>query len=419
MSPTRVLVQLNNLGLGGTQFNAIDLAWELRKHSYDSVLFGFADSLPNGPSVMEHARVRDLQIKVVERPQSTVAGARLLSELARQHRAELVHTYGTWSARNAYWGPCALGRLPLVTTVYEMTVASSVQRHTELVVGTGYLLDDLADRPGGVHLVSPPVDLAWDHPDPRAGEEFVRQHGLEPGHVRVVIVSRLAQEMKAATVEIAMQAVARAGRGDLDLVVVGSGDAASRLADTAERINRLVGRRAILMTGPMADPRSAYNAASVVIGMGGSAARALATGKPLVVSGEKGWFRAFTPQSAAPLFRNSFWSDEEEADPVQGLLNVLIAMIDEQHAWDELGRFGRSFAMDHFGLAAMGTRLAQVYQSASSRYGVRSWLRDLPADLGRMRAVDRLLLRDMAGADRREGTGQPTRAHGRAKNPNP
>jgi len=83
MSPTRVLVQLNNLGLGGTQLNAIDLAWELRKHNYDSLLFGFSDSLPNGPSMMEHARVRDLQIKVVERPQSTVAGARLLSELAR------------------------------------------------------------------------------------------------------------------------------------------------------------------------------------------------------------------------------------------------------------------------------------------------------------------------------------------------
>lgn len=402
MTPTKVLVQLNNLELGGTQLNAIDLAWELRTHGYDSVLFGFADSLPTGPSVMEHARVREVQVEVVERPRSTVAGARTLSELARRHRAELVHTYGTWSARNAYWGPCAWGRLPLVTTVYEMAVASSVQRHTELVVGTGYLVDDLADRPGGVHLVSPPVDLAWDHPNPAAGHEFVRQHGLEPGHVRGVIVSRLSAEMKATTVEIAMQAVARADRSDLDLVVVGSGDAASRLGDMAERINRLAGRRAIVMVGPMADPRPAYNAASVVIGMGGSAARALATGKPLVVSGENGWFRAFTPQSSGPLFRNSFWSDEEEPDPAQGLLDVLLEMIDDRTAWDELGSFGRSFARDHFGLPAMGARLAQVYQSATSRYGLRSWLRDLPADLGRMRAVERLLPRDRrahAGAE--------------------
>ncbi len=51
------------------------------------------------------------------------------------------------------------------------------------------------------------------------------------------------------------------------------------------------------MTGQMTDPRDAYAAADIMLGMGGSALRAMAFAKPLVVQGERGYWRLLTPES--------------------------------------------------------------------------------------------------------------------------
>ena len=54
------------------------------------------------------------------------------------------------------------------------------------------------------------------------------------------------------------------------------------------------GRQVVLLTGEIADPRSAYAAADVVVGQGGSALRGMAFGKPLIVVGEEGFSELLT-----------------------------------------------------------------------------------------------------------------------------
>ena len=183
-----------------------------------------------------------------------------------------------------------------------------------------------------------------------------------------------------------MQAIERHGAGDVDLVVVGTGSDEVRLRCIGDGINARMQRRACVFSGPMADPRPAYAAADIVLGMGGSAARGLALGKPLVVVGEYGWFRAFTPASAAALFRSSFWSEERMSEPVGVLTNEIARLLGEPAERDELGRFGRSFAQSNFGLPAMASRLAYVYDQARSGYGVVDWLYDQRLEAARERA---------------------------------
>jgi hypothetical protein len=58
----------------------------------------------------------------------------------------------------------------------------------------------------------------------------------------------------------------------------------------------------------------------------------------------------------------------------------------------ELGQFGRKFAIDHFGLAAMAERLAIVYDDSLSRYGALPWVRDLRCEVPQLvRSVRRLM----------------------------
>jgi hypothetical protein len=131
----------------------------------------------------------------------------------------------------------------------------------------------------------------------------------------------------------------------------------------------------------LADPRPAYSAAEVVVGMGGPAARGLAFGKALIVRGEGGWFRTFEPASAAALFRANFWSDERDPDPVGDLAAGLEPLIREPVLRAELGRFGRRFAVEHFGLPALAEHLTSFYDRTLRTYRAGDWWRDLPTEL--------------------------------------
>ncbi|TFD52126.1 glycosyltransferase [Cryobacterium frigoriphilum] len=377
-SRSTVLVQLNNLALGGTQINAVDLASALIPHGFDSVLMGPRDTILAGPSLFDVARDRGIQVEIFDRPTTTIAGARLLSRRARECGADIVHVYGTGNARSAYWGPALLARRPLVLTVYEMAVSEQEFASPPLVVGTGYLIDDLRARPGQTRLVSPPVDLERDRVEAVDTADFLRvTAGTSSRAVRIVAVTRLDEEMKALSVEIAIRAVDRSVRHDLMLVIVGTGDAEIRLRALGRQVNERLGRRAIVFAGPLADPRAAYASADLVLGMGGSAARALAFGRPLIVQGEFGWSQTFMPSTAAALFRNSFWSDERPPHPVDDLVRQVEILAADPAARKQLGVFGRDFSVGHFGLEAMAARLAGVYAGARRAYRARDWARDL------------------------------------------
>ena len=376
----RVLVQLTSLGLGGTQINAVDFAVQIAGMGYESILIGPADTVPKGPSLYDVAKERNVELNSYVRPATVLSGARQMFTLAKRYRADLLHVYGSWNYRPAWWGACTFGRRPLVLTVYEMSIDPLAPRHLPLIVGTNYLKEELRHRRGSVRLISPPVDLIKDATESVSRTALIKRLNLDPKNLRVVMVCRLDEEMKAAPVKYVIDAIQLMQRKDVDMVIVGTGNAEARLKNVAEAANRNLGRKAIIFAGPMADPRIAYAAADVMVGMGGSAARTLAFGKPLIASGEAGWFRLFTPETSALLFDSSFWSPDEVACPVHDLAKMLAQLLDDARLRESLGEFGRSFAETHFGLPAMSSRLADTYTEALDTSGPTTWVQDLPLE---------------------------------------
>ena len=385
-----VLVHLNSLELGGTQINALDLAVTLREHGIESVLVGAKETLPAGPSLLDIAAERGIAVEVYEPEESILARGRQLTDLAEKHGAALVHVYGSWGggARPTYWGYARFGRRPWVQTVYEMEVSPKIKRHMPLIVGTGYLIDELEDRPGRTILISPPVDTDADRPDAAAGAAFRREHALD-GKL-LVIVSRLDASMKALPIGLAVQAM-RQLPDDATLAIVGTGDDAVRLRALGDSVNADRGREAVRFVGPMANPRPAYAAADIVLGMGSSAARGLAFGKPLVVQGEAGWSELFDENTAAALARYSFWSADAVEHPVERLAGIIAPLLADDARRAQLGEFGRRFAVERFGLTMMAAKLAAFYSEALGSYGLRRWGGDLAPELA-------ILARKTAGA---------------------
>ena len=89
-------------------------------------------------------------------------------------------------------------------------------------------------------------------------------------------------------------------------MIVGDGAARAEVEEAAAAANARAGRRVVVLAGQLGDPRPAYAAADVVLGMGGSALRGMAFGKPLMVQGEGGFWELLTPESA-PMFLRQGW----------------------------------------------------------------------------------------------------------------
>ncbi|SDU50226.1 Glycosyltransferase involved in cell wall bisynthesis [Jiangella alkaliphila] len=377
MERRRVLVQLDNLELGGAQINAVQLSAAVAEHGYDSLLIGPRDTLPaGGPSVLDVSAEYGVRAQAYDRPSSLLGHARVLTRHARGAKAQVVHAFST-SERAAYWGAGLLGRRALVRTIYEMSFDPRTHPSIPLVIGTGYLRDELAGRRGGTTLISPPVDMTRDAPGVTDRAAFRRGLGLPGDAVVLAIVSRLSEEMKAHGIEDAIDAVEWLGDPRVYLVVVGTGDAEARLRAIADGVNLRLGRTAVVFTGPLADPRPAYDGADVALGMGSSAARGLAFGKPLVVLGERGWSGVFRAPDTEAIFRSSFWSPREVAGGVELLTGHLRGLVGDAAERDRLGAAARAFAETNFGLDAMALRLAGVYDEALRTASSRQWLRDL------------------------------------------
>ena len=380
-STLKVLVHLNTLELGGTQINAVDLAAQMRGRGVESILLGARDTIPDGPSLIDLAAAHDMEICLYDPAPTIFPRARQITAFARRYGVDLVHVYGSWGggARPTYWGPSRFAQTPWVQTVYEMSVSPKMYRHMPMIVGTGYQRDELRDRPGRTILISPPVDLTANHPDVLDGRRFRSANRIGDGPL-VGLVSRLDASMKSVPARAAIDAMRVLAPIGGTLAIVGTGDDVAAIRSRAAAVNDDVGRAAIRMIGPMADPRPAYAAADIMLGMGGSAARSLAFGKPLVVQGEAGWSSLFEPSSAETLAHSSYWSPDAVPDPAARLAATIAPLLRDSERRTELGRFGRAFAEEHFALTAMADRLIDFYLTVQGEYTSRDWLADLPCE---------------------------------------
>ncbi|WP_354639007.1 glycosyltransferase family 4 protein [Kitasatospora camelliae] len=380
MRPLRVLVHLNNLALGGAQLNAVDIARTLRDRGHDPVLF--AQGIAGPAPLLEVAAGHGLHVTVAGGPDTPHREVRRrLRRLAAEHGSEVLHAWEVRAARNAYFGPGRLGRLPVVTTFYGIRMLRGMPRHQPLVLGLGALMSDgHAFGHRDVRLVEPPVNTTTDAPGLVDGAAFRRAHGIREDELLLSIVTRLVPDLeKDAGAELTVEAVRRLADPRIRLAVVGAGPSLDKLRRHAAEANAALGREAVLVPGQLADPRPAYQAADVVLGMGGSALRGLAFGKPVVVHGADGYTAVHEPGDLVEphASRCMYGFGDGSRDP--GALAAQIrGLLDDPERRARLGTWGRDWVVGRFSLESVATTFETLYREAvDAPPGRRRWLRDL------------------------------------------
>ncbi|WP_239334711.1 glycosyltransferase [Frankia sp. CiP3] len=362
----RILVYPHLMEIGGSQLNAVELAGAVRDLGHDVTVFGVP-----GPLV-ETVRALGLDYvaspKPGRRPSPRVMSA--LCRVVRERRIELVHGYEWPPALEAFFGPRTRLGVPAFATVMSMAVAPFLPSSMPLVVGTELIGESArAVRRGPVDLIEPPVDVRANAPDAvddAALTQLRTRFDLSPADLHVVVVSRLATELKLEGLLAAVDAVARLAVDlPVRLVVVGDGPAREQLAAHAARIGAIRGGKVVVFTGELTDPRPAYALADISIGMGGSALRAAAFAKPLIVQGEGGFFELLGPESV-DAFLWQGWYGIGEGDRISGarrLIKILKPLLTDADRRRQLGDYGRDLVTRRFSLE----RAARVQEALYAR----------------------------------------------------
>ncbi|MFL6127520.1 MAG: glycosyltransferase family 4 protein [Mycobacteriales bacterium] len=377
----KVLVLPCSLQIGGSEINAVDLAAAVQQRGHDAVLFGRPGPLRERA---RHLGVRVVDARTPERLRPSPLAALELRTVVRRERPDLVHVYEGYSCTEAFYGVGFRRRTPLVGTLYTMSVDSFVPTAFPVIAGTAELHADLlrGRRADAVFRLDPPVDVLASSPDPADGRRFRAAHGILDHEYLVAIVSRLDLWLKMDSLLDTIDAVgALAHDLPVRLVVVGDGRAREAVARRAEAVNAAHGRPVVLMTGALMDPVPAYRAADVVVGMGTSLLRGMATGRPSVLVGELGYVRTMRPETVGQSLVQGFWGVGDGgsgADRIRDAVLEIHRMPEPQRA--ALGDFGRRLVVERHGLESSADALLEIYRQ------VLAWSprpRDLVLDAAR------------------------------------
>jgi glycosyltransferase involved in cell wall biosynthesis len=366
----RLLVGLHHLELGGSQLNALDLAISMRDHGHDVAVFGIYDGAP-GP-VADLARAAGLPVTLArhtaERGHRVLPArwgiVRALTDAARAHRADLVHVYEFPLSLDALYGPhLALG-IPFVTTIYGMAVPSWLPRGPEMVLGTRELTEQARAYGMSAHLIEPPVDTDSDDRAAVDGRAFRVRYGITDDELLLCVISRLEPEMKEDGVRRAIGALPLLADDRLRLVVVGDGPSYAGLEAEARRVNQMLGRSAVVMTGSLTDPRPAYAATDIALGMGGSALRAMSFGAPIVVLGVEGFSRSCTPEDFGYFSEAGFFGTGDGSTDPAPLAAQIAELTTNPARRERLGEWSRRTVVERYSLKAAADMLSEIYTRA-------------------------------------------------------
>ncbi|HVV19469.1 MAG TPA: glycosyltransferase family 4 protein [Pseudonocardiaceae bacterium] len=377
----RIIVYPHAMEIGGSQLNAIQLAGAVRDRGHEVIVVA-----EPGPLV---DMVRELGLEHVpipeRRPRPSPAVAGLLTRLVRERSVDVVHGYEWPPAVEAFYGPRLRLGTPVLATIMSSSIVPFFPKPIPLLVGTEQL--QYSAREAGyprVNLMEPPVDTDRDAPGVCGGStasDFRARYAPDPTLPLAVMVCRLVPDLKRESLLTACAAVETlaASGTPVRLVIVGDGPIRDEVAARAARTNESAGRELVVLTGEIADPRPAYDAADVVLGMGGSALRALSFGKPLIVVGERGFSELLTERTA-PMFLTDGWyglGAGSLGSGADGMAKALAQVCHDAGLRVQLGAFGRDLVLTRFSLrAAAETQEEEYRQAIASVTGRRPLLGD-------------------------------------------
>jgi glycosyltransferase involved in cell wall biosynthesis len=356
--PLRVLVLPLDLGLGGS-INAVELAIAVRKRGHDVTV-----AAPPGPLV-DRLQQADTPYVPVTAPSFKKARESIRQVRAIAERGvDVIHAYEAVWMTLVWYGVHLPRQTPVVGTVNSMSVGGWVPSRVPLRVCNPVIVAQQPKRRVDVGVLEIPTDTTYNSPEIDA-TNFRRQYFLARDDIVLGLVGRLHPQLKLEGVLSAVRAAAElASTFPIKLVIVGDGPSWADVAAATAQANSRCGREVVIMTGAMNDPRPAYAAADIGLGMGGSLLRAMAMRKPVVVQGELGFWQALSPETAGRFRWSGFFGVGDGQDGSQALIEELTPLLADPCLRERRAELSLALVNAYYRLDAAAEQQEEIYYRA-------------------------------------------------------
>ncbi len=305
----RILFYPENLDSGDSQRSAVEMAGAMVTAGYDVAILG-------GPGLLTE-RAEQLGVEVIPagsaRPgrRGILRSVIQLSKVVREREIEVIHAF-EWESIVMAFG---VGQLCRTHAAVTGTVLS--REHHSVLPRTVPLLMGSRGASAGMRAagftrvgvlepwVDPQVNNPSNFPD---GDGYRESWGLDTRGLLVTVATSPAGGSATAGLATVLDVVEDIVAGGLPVqVLVIGGEPRQTLArNRARDLESRFGRTVVVAAGDLLDRRPALAAGDVIIGSDGSLLHGMAFGKPAIIEGVRGFFRAVN-HATVEQFRWNGW----------------------------------------------------------------------------------------------------------------
>lgn len=363
-----VLITTMSLDIGGAETHIVELAKGLKREGFHVVVAS------NGgifEKELEAHGIRHYKVPLHnKKPGNVIKAYSMLKEIILKEKINLVHAHaripgyicnllhkkldfafvttahGTWKTG---------GGLKYITKWGQKTIAVSQDVKK-------YLLDNYNINESDITLTINGIDTDKFSPDIE-WSSIQREFNIPEDSFKVVYVSRIDKDRQ----EI-LQSILEVLKGlvfemeNLQFFIVGGGSIQSDIKEAAEKLNRSVGRKTVIVTGPRTDINKFNAMADLFIGFGRSALEGMSSAKPVIIAGNQGYIGLLDEHNIETAVKSNFSGRGQEMAETESFaaeIKGVAAMDDELRK--KYGDFCRTTVEQHYSTKRMVADNIDVY----------------------------------------------------------
>lgn len=369
----RILMTLMGLEIGGAETHVLELALELNRRGF------YVVCASNGgvyEEVLKENGIKHYKVSLnTKKPSAVLSSLKALKKIIKNEKIDIVHAHGRIPAfvcgilkktmsykftfvTTAHWVFETGHGLKYVTNWGEKTVAVSEDIKKYLMDNYGTNANDIFVTINGIdtNKFSEEADFS----------SLISEFGLSEQSKKIVYISRMDDDRALVAfhlVEISDKILEKIPNAEI--VIVGDGNAFSRLKEKAEEKNRFFGREVIKLAGARTDIYKFAAMSDLFIGVSRSALEAMACSKPVIVAGNEGYMGIFEEEKLLAGIATNFCCRGMEASTAEKLYEDIIYAFSLSE--DELkakGRYGRELILKNYSVKKMAEDNIKMYEAA-------------------------------------------------------